>query len=103
MERQGAGVLDVGRAVAMALQETHTTLPESPHIGPKGVAFFLHDHHAQYVHVLGDWDGWQAPGLVAQQIEAGIWQSQQQRLTPGLYTYKFLLNETTWLADPANP
>jgi serine protease AprX len=103
VERQGAGVLDVGRAVAMALQETHTTLPESPYIGPNGVAFSLHDHTAQQVQVLGDWDGWQAPGLVAQQIEAGVWQTTQQHLAPGQYSYKFLLNGAIWLTDPANP
>lgn len=103
LERQGAGVLNAGLAVALALQETHRTIPLSPHITPAGVSFSLHDHWVQQVQVLGSWDGWQAPGLMAAQVEVGVWQTAPLALSSGRYLYKFILNGTHWLDDPANP
>lgn len=103
IERQGAGVLTAGRAVAVALQEMHRAFPASPHITTDGVSFSLHDHWAQEVQVLGSWDGWQAPGLVAKQVENGVWQTAPLMLPQGRYLYKFLLDGTRWLDDPANP
>lgn len=103
LERQGAGVLNAGLAVVLALQETHRTIPLSPHITPAGVSFSLHDHWVQQVQVLGSWDEWQAPGLVAQPVENGVWQTAPLSLPPGRYLYKFLLDGARWLDDPANP
>lgn len=103
IERQGAGVLNAGLAVALALQEMHDAVPRSPHVTTDGVSFSLHDHWVQQVQVLGSWDDWQAPGLVAQQVENGVWQTVPLSLPPGRYRYKFLLDGTRWLDDPANP
>ncbi len=103
VERQGGGVLNAGYAIALALHEMHREIPLSPHITPDGVSFTLHDHWAQQVQVLGNWDGWQAPGLLAQQVEAGVWQTAPLALPAGRYLYKFLLDGTRWLDDPANP
>ena len=104
--RQGAGALDAGRAVARALAERHAAhfpWPLSPQHTPAGVLFALHDHTAHSVQVLGSWDNWRAPGIVAARSEAGLWQTPPLRLAPGAYTYKFLLDVSRWLDDPANP
>ena len=37
----------------------------SPLVSPKGITFSLHDHAASKVRVLGSWNDWQAPGLIA--------------------------------------
>jgi serine protease AprX len=105
-ERQGAGALEAGAAVALALREQHGPLANyslSPQITAQGIHFLLHDHTARRVAVLGSWDNWSAPGLAATQIEPGIWQAQLLPLEPGCYTYKFLLDDTRWLDDPTNP
>ncbi len=105
VERQGAGALDAGRAVAGAMAERHTGAAgfRSPEITPGGMRFALHDHDARSVSVLGSWDAWQSPGLAAARTEDGVWQTASMKLAPGNYTYKFLLDGTRWLDDPANP
>jgi len=104
-ERQGAGALNAGRAVARALAERHGgdfPWPFSPRLTSEGVVFGLHDHGVRRVEVFGSWNRWQAPGLLAAQIEAGVWQTQPLGLAPGSYSYKFLLDGRTWLDDPGN-
>jgi serine protease AprX len=105
-ERQGAGALSAGQAVARALTEKHRSdgqVLTSPRVMVDGVVFSLHDHQAAQVQVLGSWDGWRAPGLAARAVEAGFWQTPNIPLPPGRHFYKFLLNGETWLDDPANP
>ncbi|MFQ5593815.1 MAG: S8 family serine peptidase, partial [Anaerolineae bacterium] len=106
VERQGAGALDAGRSVALALREQHGPLagrPLSPQVASTGITFLLHDHAVRQVEVVGSWDGWHTPALMAKQIESGIWQADQQPLPPGRYVYKYLLDGERWLDDPSNP
>jgi serine protease AprX len=105
-ERQGAGALDAGRAVALAVRERHPGLPArglGPEVSSSGVTFAMHDHYARHVQVLGSWDGWRPPGLVAVLIEPGLWQASGPALAPGRYEYKFFLDGRRWLDDPGNP
>lgn len=105
-ERQGAGALDAGQAVALALREEHGPLarwPMSPHVTPQGILYLLHEHKAKQVQVLGSWNAWLAPGLAATEMEPGIWQARQRPLMPGCYSYKFLVDHSRWLDDPSNP
>ena len=104
-ERQGAGALDAGRAVSLALAERHAEGAADgplPRIGAGTVDFLLHDHKAHGVAVVGSWDDWARPGLPAAEIEPGLWRATMPRFA-GRYLYKFLLDETVWLADPRNP
>lgn len=105
-ERQGAGAVDAGRAVALALADRHSGKADyaaSPRITPSTVDFLLHDHRATEVAVVGSWDGWRRPGLAALEVEAGLWLASAARLPSGTHAYKFLLDGQVWLADPANP
>jgi serine protease AprX len=105
-ERQGAGAVSPGLAVARALAERHgraASLQVSPLLSPKGIGFSLHDHAASKVQVVGSWNDWQAPGIAATSIEAGYWQTLPVRLPTGRYAYKFLLDGRQWLDDPTNP
>jgi len=106
VERQGAGTLDAGQSVALALREQHGPLmgrPLSPQVTPAGITFLLHDHNIRQVEVVGSWDGWHTPGLMAEQIEPGVWQATRPPLPPGRYVYKFLLDGARWFDDPSNP
>jgi serine protease AprX len=105
-ERQGAGAVAPGQAVARALAERHSRaarLHVSPRLSPEGITFSLHDHAATCVQVLGSWDGWRSPGIVATLIEPGFWQTQPTHLPVGQHAYKFLIDGTRWLDDPDNP
>jgi serine protease AprX len=105
-ERQGAGAVHAGRAVAAALREHHQTDANgwvSPRVTPGGVTFLLHQHGAQAVRLLGSWDGWAAAGTDAVQLEPGLWHIQLPLLPPGEYVYKFLVDDGQWADDPANP
>ncbi|MGB0078339.1 MAG: S8 family serine peptidase [Candidatus Sulfotelmatobacter sp.] len=105
-ERQGAGAVSPGQAVARALAERHGRAARehiSPLVSPKGITFSLHDHAASKVQVLGSWNNWQAPGLIADAIEPGYWRTPLVNLPNGRHAYKFLLDGHYWLDDPANP
>jgi serine protease AprX len=105
-ERQGAGAVHAGRAVALALRERHKTGELgliSPEIAPEGVTFLFHHHQAGSVRVLGSWDEWSAPGVEAVQIEPGIWHMQLPALRAGQYAYKFRVDDAQWADDPINP
>ena len=105
-ERQGAGAVAPGQAVARALAERHSReakLQASPRLSPEGIMFSLHEHAASSVQVLGSWDDWRAPGIVATSVEPGYWRTLPVHLSAGRYTYKFLLDGRRWLDDPNNP
>ena len=105
-ERQGAGALSPGEAVARALAErdSGSVRPsQSPGLSPEGVTFSLHDHHASQVEVIGSWNDWRLPGISGITAEPGFWRTNPMLLAPGQYAYKFLLDGQFWLEDPVNP
>jgi len=53
--------------------------------------------------VLGNWNGWVGPGVVAEAVEPGVWQTDPVMLASGSYRYKFLIDDGIWNPDPANP
>lgn len=104
VDRQGAGALDAGRAVAAALQEDHSRVPSrTPVVIDDRITFSLHDHEARAVQVFGSWNEWSDSGPSLDLIESGLWQVTMSLPPPGTYAYKFLLNGSRWLDDPANP
>ncbi len=104
-ERQGAGALDSGIAVALAMDARldGDGQPISPQVSAMGISFLLHDREARKVQVVGNWEAWRPPGVAAQQVKPGVWHAARPPLPPGRYTYRFLLDEKRWLADPVNP
>ena len=105
-ERQGAGAVSPGQAVARALAERHGRAARqhiSPLVSPKGITFSLHDHSASKVRVLGSWNDSEAPGIIAVSVDPGYWRTSEVNLPSGRYAYKFLLDGQRWLDDPGNP
>lgn len=103
-ERQGAGAVDAGRAVTLAQMIQHD--PRSvdvryPQLTAREIIFQLYDPWAQRVEVFGSWNDWQTPALAAP-IARGVWQAHLPRLAAGRYAYKFVIDGTRWIADPAN-
>lgn len=105
-EQQGAGALEAGLAVSMALREQHEALAACaalPYVSDQRIEFVLHEHDARDVSVCGSWHNWDGPGLPLTQTEPGVWRGEIRRLPPGEYVYKFLVDGGRWLDDPANP
>lgn len=105
-EQQGAGALEAGMAVSLALREQHESLAACtslPFISRDRIEFVLHEHDAQDVRVSGSWHGWDGPGMALAQTEPGVWRGAIRRLPPGEYTYRFLVDGWRWLDDPGNP
>ena len=106
IEQQGAGAVDAGTAVALALRaakgllEGYANSP-FPHAG--GVRFVLFRSGASHVEVRGDWNDWAEPGLEATQIKPGVWIADFEGLPSGRYAYKFLIDGSAWIDDPSNP
>jgi serine protease AprX len=103
-ERQGAGAVDAGRAVAQALDDSAGTSTPTPIVGDRAITFVLHDCRAESVAIVGSWDGWRPRGTPAVRTTAGgVWEASLPRpRLAGRYSYKFLVDDM-WLPDPANP
>jgi serine protease AprX len=105
-ERQGAGAVDAGRAIAAALTAPGGGMAgqsETPFISAETVHFLLHDRAAHAVRLFGSWDGWGGPGQPMVQVAPGLWSVERRLPPPGRYGYKFLLDGRRWLDDPLNP
>lgn len=103
-DRQGAGALNAGRAVALALAERHHwdgPPPTAPIATTGGPAFLVHDHRAAVVEVFGSWNAWGRP-IAARSTESGVWLTDPLPLRSGEYHYKLKVDEQ-WIADPLNP
>lgn len=105
IERQGHGVIDVGQAIALARhlrRGARLDWRRVPQVTPEGILYALDADDAGQVELLGSWDGWQSPGLLATETEPGLWIIYQDLLPPGVYQYKFMIDGHRWLLDPSN-
>jgi len=103
-ERQGAGAIDAGSAVALAVHDTRGV--EYPSIATVSsgstLRLVLHDPDARSVRVIGSWDDWRHDGIVATRIAPALWQMTLPTLSSGTYAYKSVVDDDRWTADPAN-
>jgi len=102
---QGHGVISPSEAVEAALSNSIPLVPTqsaSPHIFKNYVTFTYFDPEAERVDVVGDFNQWQE-GVTPMVREAnGQWKVTKEFFLPGRYHYKFLVNGTVWVHDPAN-
>ncbi|MCB0833384.1 MAG: S8 family serine peptidase [Bacteroidetes bacterium] len=103
-EKQGFGLITPLACVERALVEDHLDADqESPVITEDRIVFYYHDHVASKVSVLGDFTAWMKDMLLMTKVDDGLWRADIPLLTPGRYHYKFLVDDTKWTPDPANP
>jgi 1,4-alpha-glucan branching enzyme len=72
-----------------------------PELTADGVRFFFAGNH-QSVHLAGDFNDWSTNADPLAKGEDGLW-TILKKLAPGTYSYKFIVNESQWETDPANP
>ena len=68
------------------------------------VQFVLVAPEAKTVHVVGDFNGWDAShaAYAAQNRGGGVW-SVTAPIPPGHHRYAFLVDDSLWVPDPAAP
>jgi hypothetical protein len=102
-ERQGAGAIDAGSAVALAITDADdVAYPAVASACPgQQLRFVLNDPDAIDVRVAGSWDRWAAAATRAVRVAPSLLQVTLPPLSSGSYAYKFVVDDR-WIADPAN-
>jgi alpha-amylase/alpha-mannosidase (GH57 family) len=67
-----------------------------------GIGFSLVYPSAHSVVVAGDFNSWSHSKGAMTLTDNGVW-SAAFDMPPGIYQYKFLVNDTLWILDPENP
>ncbi len=104
-DRQGAGAIDAGHAVATALAHAageSVGAVRSPRTDEHPPTVWLRDFRARSVHLVGSWDGWRQPGSAATSEGPGLWRASPGPLAPGFHHYKLVIDDARWTADPSN-
>ena len=105
-ERQGAGTINAGRAVAAALRVSGGLLqgiPISPNAARREIMFYYYDPSAREVALVGSFNAWQSKDGEMVQIRPGLWEGVLDVPARGTHRYKFLINRSRWINDPENP
>lgn len=105
-ERQGAGAINAGRAIAAALRMNGGLLqgiPISPNIGLSEITFYYYDPSAREVALIGSFNNWQSGDGQMIQIRPGLWEGILDVPARGMHRYKFLIDRSRWTHDPENP
>lgn len=70
--------------------------------GARAVTFRFDDMRAERVAVVGEFNGWNAQSTPMVRSTSGRWEARVS-VPPGRHTYAFVVNDSTWVADPAAP
>lgn len=104
--RQGYGVVQAAGAVALAVSgDKSTWTKSSPFINyrKKTIEFFFHSlRPISSVALPGEFNGWRTDTHVLVQKEKDLWYIAIPMLPPGIYQYKFVVDQNLWQSDPAN-
>ena len=103
--RQGFGVVNARRAVALAKTERHalgTVGCGPPRVAGRRLLFLFHHDSATSVSLVGDFNGWNATRSPLTKDSSGLWQVAVETPLPGRYQYKFLIDGERWMEDPTN-
>lgn len=74
-----------------------------PEVMEGGVLFTYHDTKATRVNIVGDFNNWSMTADPMYDREGDGGWTIRLPLRPGRHEYKFLIDGTKWIPDPANP
>jgi serine protease AprX len=104
--RQGWGLIQPAHAVEMASGRRLSVLPGiTPVIDYERmmIDFYLHKKDAESVSLTGDFMQWSHQGLALHKNGTpDEWKASFPFRGKGIYRYKFLIDNQTWLSDPRN-
>lgn len=96
----GVRMADVGSREARRGAEVAAPAIRNP---PSAIRFVFVAPDARTVTVAGDFNGWEpARTPLAREASGGLW-TVELSLAPGRYTYSFVVDGRTFVADPAAP
>lgn len=109
----GALALAAGLAGVVALAARQTEGPGATSVEAPAVAitpvvaeqmteFLFNAPSASRVHIVGDFNDWDSEASPLQRMGQGVW-TITIPLAPGRYQYTFVVDGTSWVADPAAP
>lgn len=108
MKRLFIGFFLTSLLLGCSTPKTAVRQPDSP-VKPgvyffDGMVTFVYvpaDPSVKKVAITGDFNGWNPAGI-ALHATSGIF-TVSLKLEPGIYQYKYILNETNWVSDPYSP
>ena len=103
--RQGFGVVNARRALAMAATEQHPLNNVGcgpPRIAEGKLLFVFHDDYADSVSLAGDFNEWDPARSPLVRDPSGMWEVAIAAPTRGRYQYKLLVDGVRWVEDPSN-
>jgi hypothetical protein len=100
----GAVLLALSASALLWQQSAATTVaPSGSEAAPASTAVLVRlvvlQPGARSVHVAGDFNGWDPDRTPLEQISSGAWMTTVS-LEPGRYEYMFVVDGSTWIADP---
>lgn len=102
---QGCGVVNARRAVQEAGQVwTPSQICElrPPLLENGRLSFVFVNYGAKKVELVGDFNHWRRGSTPFEEVLDGLWKVEIDAPQPGRYRYKFLVDESEWVEDPAN-
>lgn len=101
-EHQGKGVLNPRAAVLRTLARRHEGLSPGVHTRDGQLLFIYHNRVPRTVALAGTFNNWDAHSLRLYESRDGWWSVRLPKPAPGVYQYKFVIDDAVWLEDPAN-
>ena len=105
-ERQGFGRIQPRKAILKVLNRQFIDEPgSSPHINSqqKTIAFYMQHDFASQVSLAGSFNQWDKEALLLEPGRNGIWKIEIPMLPAGRYSYKFFIDDKSWIEDINNP
>jgi hypothetical protein len=100
------GVVTLGarrdQAVASAVVEAPVAAPAPASPGARMMEFVFVNSSASSVAIVGDFNDWEEGGSPLRRVSEKVW-AITIPLAPGRYHYTFVVDGTTWVADPLAP
>ena len=103
--RQGYGVVNARRAMALAKAEQHDLNVvgcKPPRVKNGRLLFVFHDDTADTVSLAGDFNGWSQAATPLTRNGSGLWSTEIVAPQAGRFEYKFIINGQRWIEDPSN-
>lgn len=101
-EQQGRGVLNPRAAVLAAITKQYNDLGPGVHTVDGRVVFVYHNRVPRSVAVAGSFNNWNARQLSLHESHDGWWSAWMPKPQPGTHQYKYVIDGSVWLEDPAN-
>ena len=101
-EQQGKGVLNPRAAVQRALSGRHENLHAGVHPIDGRLLFVYQDLHSRTVALAGSFNNWDDAQFRLQESRVGWWSIWMPKPKEGRHQYKYVVDGSVWLPDPAN-